>query len=197
MKLLSVAAALCLFSSLLAAQSTTSFHSKAEGASVSATVNGTAIDIQVSRGASSTNLLTLTLTQNPDGSFTSTEGFGAIPNADFVNGGLQHMSLNVDTSQVPGFRSVSCTVSFTPFFTETCGQGPLGLIQVNWVNNRITTSSVLEEEHLTSGGLTVDTHTDADTSSANASGSYLGLSFPVADNASVRMNRNTTITITQ
>ena len=195
MKTLSSFVAACLFSSLLAAQTTRSFHSSAEGASVSATVNGISIGIEVDRGASSTNLLTLTLIQNPDGSFTSTEGFGTIPNADFVNEGLEHLSLTVDTSKIPGFESVACTVSFTPFLTETCGQGPLGLIQVNWVNDRIIKSNLLEERHFTQGGSRIDTHTDADINSANASGSYLGLSFPAADFGFVSMNRNTTITI--
>lgn len=197
MKSLSLAAVVCLFSSLLAAQSTTSFHSSAEAAFALANVNGTFIEIEVNRGDTSAFLETFATTSNPDGSVTSTDQFGTIPNADFVNNGLQHMSLNVDTSQVPGFKSVTCTASFTPFFTETCGQGPLGIIQVNWINNRITTTSFLEEQHLTEGGLEVHKHIDSDATSANASGSYLGLSFPVADLANIQLNRDTTITITQ
>lgn len=196
MKLLSLAAAVYLFSSLLVAQTTTSFHSSAEGASVLANVNGTAIQIEVDRGATAANLMTFTSTQNSDGSITTTAGSGSIPNDDFVSGGLEHMSLNVDTSKVPGFSSVICTVS-SAFPNGTCEQGPRGVIQVNWVTNRISTTTFQEEQHVTGLTLKVDSHIDLSGSSANASGTYLGLSFPSADNASINMNRNTTINITK
>lgn len=197
MRPLSSVAAVCLFSSLLAAQTTTSFHSAGGGAFAVTNVNGTAIQIDVNRGDTSALLLTFTSTQNPDGSVTTTTGSGTIPNADFFSSTLEHMSLNVDTSQVPGFQSTTCTSSFTPFFTETCGPGPLGVIQVNWVNNRIIIISGVQEQHRTFFGVTVDLHIDASADSANASGSFLGLSFSSANNAFVQTNRDTTITITQ
>lgn len=196
MKAISLAA-VCLFSSLLAAQTTTSFHSKAEGAFALVNANNTSTEIQVNRGDTSTFLDVFAVTPGSNGGFTVTSGFGTIPNADFVTSGLQRMALNVDTSQVPGFQSVTCTVSFTPFFNETCQPGPVGLIQINWTGNRIQTFSVIEERHTTQGGLTVDLHINADQISANASGSYLGFSFPAADNAITDMNHDTTITIIQ
>ncbi len=198
MKPLLSLAAICLFAPALIAQSTTSFHSNAEGALLRTIVQGTEISIDVLRGDSGVSLVAFAFTQNPDGSSTEISAFGIIPNADFVTGGVEHMSLNVDTSQVPGFRSTSCTFSFVPFFTESCSQGPLGLIQVNWRNNKITSSSnVLERRQTLGGSVTIDRHENFDENSADANGSFLGLAFPMADEASVRLNRETTITITQ
>lgn len=197
MKLLSFAAVVCLFSSLLAAQNTTTFHSKAEGAFALVNTNNTSTEIEVDRGDTSTFLNIFATAPGPNNGFTVTSGFGAIPNDDFVTSGLQRMALNVDTSQVPGFQSETCTVSFTPFFSETCGQGPLGLIQINWTSNGISKFATVEERHTTQGGLTVDVHLNADQISANASGSYLGSSFPAAAIAGTDMNHDTTITITQ
>jgi hypothetical protein len=198
MKILPVYAAMCLFSTVLVAQTTTSFHSTAEGAFLRTSVNGTEISIDVLRGSTESSLMAFAVTSNSDGSTTEVSALGAIPNADFVNGGVEHMSLNVDTSQVPGFRSTSCTFSFTPFFTSSCSQGPTGLIQVNWTNNRINSTSVLRERHLTIGGsVTIDFHENFDENSANANGTFLGLVFSASDDASIRLNRETTITITQ
>lgn len=197
MKPISFAAAVCLLSSLLAAQTTTSFHSKAEGAFALVNANNTAAEIQVNRGDSSTFLDVFATTPGSNGGFTVTSEFGTIPNSDFVTNGFQRMALNVDTSQVPGFQSVTCTVSFTPFFSETCQAGPLGLIQVNWNSNGIETFSVMEERQTTQGGLKVDLNINSTNHSANASGSYLGSSFPAAGAASTAINNDTTITITQ
>ena len=199
MKPLSLGAAVCLFSSLLAAQTTTTFHSTAEGAFALVNINNMAVEIEVDRGNTQTFLMVFATTPGPNGGFTVTSSFGMIPNDDFVTNGssLQRMALNVDTSQVPGFQSTTCTVSFTPSFTETCGQGPLGLIQINWIGNGITAFKTVEERQTTQGGLKVDVHINADQISANASGSYLGSSFPAAAVASTDNNHDTTITITQ
>lgn len=198
MKPLLSVAAVCLLSTLLAAQKTTSFHSTEESAFALGNANGTQVQVDVFRGDTSAFLFTFTLTLNADGSFAATDGFGTIPTADFTNGGLEQMSLNVDTSQVPGFQSTSCTFSFTPFFSESCTQGPLGVIQVHWTNTRIISESLLFEDHQTVGGsLTVDSHVDSTQTSAQASGSYLGLSFVTMGQAFMDLNRDTTITITQ
>jgi hypothetical protein len=199
MKPLFLGAAVCLFSSLLAAQNTTTFHSTAEGAFALVNINNMAAEIEVDRGNTQTFLMVIATTPDPNGGFTVTSSFGMIPNDDFVTNGssLQRMALNVDTSQVPGFQSTTCTISFTPSFTETCGQGPLGLIQINWIGNGITAFKRVEERQTTQGGLKVDLHINADQISANASGSYLGSSFPAAAVASTDNNHDTTITITQ
>lgn len=196
MKPLLSAAVVCLFSSLLAAQSTTAFHSSAEGAFVFVNTNNTGVEIEVDRGNTSAFLMIFAVTPDSNG-FTVTSEFGAIPNADFVTNGFQHMALNVDTSQVPGFQSTTCTISFTPSFTETCVQGPLGVIQANWNSNRISTFSTQEERHTAQNGLTVDMSINSVNDSASASGSYLGLSFSGATVASTDINKDTTITITQ
>lgn len=197
MKLVSLAAAVCLFSSLLAAQTTTAFHSNADGAFALVRANNMTAEIDVNRGDSSTFLDIFATSPGSNGGFTVTTGFGTIPNADFVTDGFQRMALNVDTSQIAGFQSVTCTVSFTPFFSETCQPGPLGLIQVNWTANGIETFNIIEERHTTQGGLTVDLHINSSNHSANASGSYLGSSFPTAGAAATALNNDTTVTITQ
>lgn len=199
MKLLSLFAAVCLFSSLLAAQTkVTSFHSTAESADVTVTINGTFLTLGVSRGDDSDFLSISSTVQNPDGTVTETSAFGNIPGADFTNSGLNRMRLNVDTSQVPGFSSTTCTFTVTPPFTSTCSPGPLGVVQADWINNRISSETVLFENHQTFLSFeTIDSHVDSELSSADASGSFLGFSFSVADNASVGLNRDTTITITQ
>lgn len=198
MKPLFLVAAVCLFSSLLAAQTTTQFHFEAEGASVLALANNTEIRIDVDRETSSTFLEYFASTQNFDGSVTQTSGSGTISNENLTIGGTERVSLNVDTRQIAGFQTTQCTFSFTPFFTSTCSQGPLGVIQVTWINNGITTSNLLTEDHRTIGGsVTMNSHVDAKESSANVSGSLLGLTFSFVLQAAIGQNRDTTITITQ
>jgi len=198
----SLIATMCLFSSLLAAQTTTTFRVTAESATALATVNGTRISIEVGRGnalgAPVSFLDIFTSTSNPDGSITFSIGIGTIPNEDFFTANLEQMSVNVDTSQVPGFQSTICTFSFTPFFQSTCSAGPLGVVQVNWKNNRITSRRLFVEAHETFGGsVTENAHEDQDQSSADADGSVLGFSFSAADRAFVIMNHDTTITVTR
>src|SRR5437016_5995762 len=107
MKILPVYAAMCLFSTVLVAQTTTSFHSTAEGAFLLTSINDTEILIDVPRGSTESSLMAFDVTSKSDGSTTEVSAIGAIPNAEFVNDGVEHMSLNVDTRQVPGFRSTS------------------------------------------------------------------------------------------
>jgi hypothetical protein len=200
MKPLSLFAAVCLFSSLLAGQTTvTSFHSTAESAGLNITVNKTGITLSIFRGDTGAFLFYFASTQNSDGSVTQTVANGEIPGEDFTTGGMEHMTLNVDTSQVAGFQSTSCTVTFAPSFSSSCSPGPLGVIQINWTNNRIFSTSTVLENHETplSGPIKIDTHVDADQSSADASGSFLGLSFTAPNQGSIDLNRSTTITITQ
>src|SRR5438093_1503206 len=115
MRPLSLIAAVCLLSSLLAAQTTTRFRVTAESAAVRASVNGTEISVDVARGnalgAPVTFLDIFTSTSNADGSFTFSIGIGTIPNEDFFTANVEQMSVNVDTSQVPGFESTICTFS--------------------------------------------------------------------------------------
>lgn len=200
MKPLSLLAAVFLFSSLLAAQTTvTSFHSTAESAGFNATVNGTGITLDIFRGDTGAFLFYFVSTQNSDGSVTQVVGSGEIPNEDFSRTGMERMSLNVDLSQVAGFQSTSCVLTFAPFFTSSCSPGPLGKIQIDWTSNRIFSTSTLLEEHETpaSGPIKIDTHVDADQSSADLSGSFFGLSFTAPNQGSIDLNRSTTITITQ
>jgi hypothetical protein len=202
MKVVSFLIAVCCFSSLLAAQTTTSFHATAESAVASANVNGTGLSVDVGRGdflgTPVTFMFMFSFTQNADGSFTEIFGSGTIPDQSFTNAGMEQMDLNVDTSTTPNFHATQCTFRFTPFFSSTCTAAPTGVIQVHWNNNKITTKRLLIESRRTfPNAVSIRSHQDLDQSSADASGSFLGLSFPNAFQAEVQMNRDTQITITQ
>jgi hypothetical protein len=203
MKILSFLLAVCCCSSLLAAQQqTTSFHATAEGASVNATIDATNVFVSVARGFFANQPGTFmgisSFTQNPDGSFTFLFGNGTIPDQDYTNAGMEQMDLNVDTSQVSTFHLTQCTFTFTPFFSSTCGAGPTGAVQIHWTNNKIMTKRFLVDSRRTFPvAITVREHSDQDISSADASGSVLGLSFSNEPRGQVILNRDTTITITQ
>ena len=190
MKHLSILVAVCFFSSLLFAQRTTSFHGTAEGARAFATINASKISVIVARGFLASNPATfmeiVSFTRNSDGSVVFVFGFGTVPDQAYTNSGMEQMDLNVDTSQISTFQSTQCTVTFTPF------------IQVHWTNNKITTQRVLVDRRRTfPNSVTIREHQDMDQSSADASGSFLGLSFSSASQAQVQLNRDTFITITQ
>jgi len=202
MKHLSILVAVCFFSSLLFAQRTTSFHGTAEGARAFATINASKISVIVARGFLASNPATfmeiVSFTRNSDGSVVFVFGFGTVPDQAYTNSGMEQMDLNVDTSQISTFQSTQCTFTFTPFFTSSCGPGPSGVIQVHWTNNKITTQRVLVDRRRTfPNSVTIREHQDMDQSSADASGSFLGLSFSSASQAQVQLNRDTFITITQ
>lgn len=190
----------CFFSSLLFAQTTTSFHGTAESATVTTNVNGTSLNLEVGRGdflGHPVTFLSLFLvTHNADGSFTQVFGFDTIPGQAFTNAGIEQMDVNLDTSQVPNFQLTQCTVTFTPFFQSSCSAAPSGIIRVHWSNNKVNSQSILTNEHGSFAGVSMHSHRDLDESSADASGSVLGLSLPGTNLAFVQMNRDTQITIT-
>jgi len=199
MNRLSILIAVCFFSSLLPAQTTTSFHATGEGAIASANVNGASFTLDVSRGdfsgQPSTLLFLFLSTSNADGSFTQIFGSGAVPDQAFTNAGMEQMDLNLDTSQAPGLQLTQCNFTFTPFFQSTCSAASNGILQVHWNNNKIDSNQVMTDIRQSfAGSLSVHSHEDLDESSADASGSVLGITF--ASRGTVQMNRDSQITIT-
>ena len=137
-----------------------------------------------------------TFIANPDGSYTYSYGYGSIPNSAFTANNVQHMSLNVDTSQVPGFQTQTCTVSYVPTYTYTCTDGPFGVIQLDWQTNGYSSSSTKQDLTWTNGPVTHGSRSDSTYVSANAVGTFLGTA--VTDYASkMGTDKNRYITITK
>src|SRR5579864_8490757 len=86
-----------------------------------------------------------TFTQHPDGSYDYGFGFGTVPTSVFDGHNTQHMSLNVDTSQVAGFQAQTCHVVFQPSYSTTCTAGPYGVITLNWQNNGYSSSTTRQQ----------------------------------------------------
>lgn len=184
----------------LAAAQTTVFHGNDATAQTGFQIPGGEVGISVFRGpdgAGGTNTFLDfgSFVENPDGSGSSTFGFGVIPESAFDAHTLQHVRLNVDISQISGFRVTTCT--FTPT-TFTCADGgSVGSIQVDWQQNGISSSRSIQHSTFTSGPFTRKFDTDEDISSADATGTYFGTSFTDSGRASVGKARNATVTITQ
>ncbi len=137
-----------------------------------------------------------TFIANPDGSYTYSFGYGNIPTSAFTGNNAQHMSLNVDTSQVPGFQTQTCTVSYVPSYTYTCTDGPFGVIQLDWQQNDYSSSRTKQDLTWTNGPVTHGSSSDSTYVSANASGTFLGTA--VTDYASTMgTDKNRYITITK
>ncbi len=185
------------------AQSTSTFHSSGAFAEVTFVANGSFVDLFVARGCptsvcSDPNIGTFinwfAFAVNPDGSFSFTEGDGVIPDSAFQSSTLQHMSLNVDTSQVPGFTTVTCTVA--PGGISSCTNGPFGVMQADWQQTKASSSDVIEDIQTTQGPFVYQSHNDQIFDSAVASGNFLGTAFG-PNSAQVGSNRNTTRNITR
>lgn len=182
-----------------AAQATT-FHGNDATAQTHFQIPGGEVDIFVFRGpdgAGGTNTFLDfgRFVENPDGSGSSTFGFGVIPESAFDAHTLQHVTLNVDVSQISGFRVTTCTFTTTTF---TCANGgSVGPIQVDWQPNGISSSRTIEHSTFTSGPFTRKLDTDEDRDSADATGTYFGTSFTDPGRASVGKARLSTLTITQ
>ena len=176
------------------------FQAKQEVAQANLEVNGVETDLFLFRGpngphGSQTFLDYASFSENPDGSFSFTDGHGIIPNAAFTANTVQHFFLNIDTSQVSGFQATTCTVSFSPTFNETCVDAPRGVIQIDWQANG--GSSTHDIRHFTSrsGPFTRKFDIDGDEVSADATGTFLGGTFTDLGRASIGKARDLTVTI--
>lgn len=125
--------------------------------------------------------------RSPDGSFTFAFGFGYIPNDMVTINNANVANLNVDTSQVAGFTATTCT-SF-PGSPATCTSGPLGVIQINWHQDEVTSNRTVSEDWKTFPGGRLHTSANSDTSSASVTGSFLGSDF-YSDSGDIGTNNN-------
>jgi hypothetical protein len=115
-------------------------------------------------------------------SITFTNEFGPIPPTAFTGVNTHNLALNIDTSTLDPtvFLTSSCTLNLTTF-VETCGAGPLGVINVQFTENdaQSTVIHALQQE-VTNGPITTRSHQRADTSTANVQGSVYGTAVSAA-----------------
>jgi hypothetical protein len=112
---------------------------------------------------------------NSSGESVVYDGFGQIPASSVSRVGPSQVSVNVDTSQVPGFVNNVCT--FDPSTGNgSCTTGQGGAINVTWQQTNVFTRS---ESGTTRGmifnpNLIVNNNASATLSSASSSGTILG-----------------------
>jgi len=174
-------------------------------AQFSASTPTSSLSVNVSRG-STNDVASTTLNYSdvefaPDfSSLTIVNIFGSISNGAFVGDSTKSLLLNLDTSQLdPAVSSSqSCTVDFVTF-TSTCGPGPLGLIHLEFQENGINRTRILElDQEQVVGPVTTRTHQKSDTGSANMQGTVFGT--PVSSSqgtATVGVNHQSTLVITR
>jgi len=194
--------AILLFSSAaLASGQTVSIQGAGDSAATTAFANGAVIHLSVNNGTDASGnpitLLSYTVdTTNPDGSTTENSGFGLIPNSAFTSQ-VNKMNLAVDTSQVAGFFSETCTFSSSGV---TCSSSQMGLIQAAWTDNHLFSET--DTLHEVETGANITTHLDdrGVNESANAQGSVLGFAFSDIGSAFfsfIGSNHTHTITISK
>lgn len=181
------------------AQSTTTYNTSGAFAESFFTVSNGFVDLFVARGCPAppcaaptpgTFLVWFSFNSNPDGTVSFTEGDGTIPDSAFQGNTLQHMSLNVDTSQVPGFNTVTCT-SFS-----SCTPGPFGPMQASWQPTDVNSLTNNEDTTTAIGPFTQSVHNDTTYNSAAGTGTFLGSAFS-STNSKVGNNKSHTRSITK
>jgi hypothetical protein len=141
-----------------------------------------------------------TITTDSMGNFTSiisTNEFGPIPPSAFTGQNTQNLALAIDTSTLDPstFFSQTCTISLVDF-TQTCGPGPAGAINLQFQENdaQRTTIHALQQE-VTNGPITTTTHQRSDNSTANVQGSVYGTAVN-SGSATVGVNHLSSIEMT-
>jgi hypothetical protein len=198
----SIVATVVLFCSLAFGQTAPGanvFHANGASAAVMAFDNGTSTVLRVARtadfltGEPTTFLLYSMTSFTPDG-FINTFGSGLVPNNAFRGDNPANLILTVDTSQIPGFTSTTCTTVFVPTFSQICTEGPRGVIDVDWKQNGIFSTHSVSTLQQNFGGFTMQSHGESDFGDALANGSILG---HAAANAAAfsGVNRGVTLTL--
>lgn len=181
------------------AQSTTTYNASGAYAESSFVVNNSFVDLFVARGCPAapcaaptpgTFIVWFAFTNNPDGSFSFTEGDGTIPDSAFQANTLIHMSLNVDTSQVPGFSTITCA-DFS-----SCTSGPFGPMQATWQPTDVNSTTNKESTTTAIGPFTQSVQNDSKYSSAFGTGSFLGSAFS-STNSRMGTNKSHSRSITK
>jgi hypothetical protein len=90
----------------------------------------------------------------------------------------------------------SCTIDLNTFNVQ-CGPGPLGLIHLEFAENGLQRTQVLDlNEVITSGSTVTHVHQRSDNSTANVQGSIFGVPV-VGASASVGVNLSSSVEITR
>jgi len=169
-----------VFASGQAVVSHETVHQEGAAASVPISQDGGFTSLSVSRatdpqGNPQTFLFYDTFLNTPDG-FVETVASGLIPNDAFQGGSAAHLRLNVDTSQITTFSTTTCTLTFVPQFTDTCVPGALGVIQLDWVQTRSSTTHSVTTQSQSFNLARIELHQTSDQVSAIVAGSFLGIS---------------------
>jgi hypothetical protein len=102
--------------------------------------------------------------------------FGTIPASSFTGATTKDLVLNLDTSTLDPTTSFSqsCTLDFSTF-NEVCGPAPAGVINIEFQENGIQRTRVIDfNEIITNGSTTTHIRQKSDNSTANVSGSIFG-----------------------
>ena len=88
-------------------------------------------------------------------SVTFVQIFGAIPATSFTGTTTQDLTLNLDTSTLDPTTSFSqsCTIDLTTFI-ETCGPAPTGLIHLEFKENGVQRTRVIDFNEIVTNGST-------------------------------------------
>jgi hypothetical protein len=179
------------------------FNQDAEFASLTqSTGPNSSFTLQVSRGANSisgasASILYISIDVAPDFSSESfVEIIGAIPSSSFTGQNTQHLTLDIDTSQLDPSNSfaIACDVDLITF-DQVCGAPASGTIHLDFQQNGQQRTRVLAlGEEIINGPVTTRIHQRSDNSSANAQGTVFGASVS-SGNATVGINHNSSIEV--
>ncbi|HEV8493270.1 MAG TPA: hypothetical protein VGR76_13420, partial [Candidatus Angelobacter sp.] len=153
-------------------------HSNGPFAQAFAIIEGTSIDLSVSRGTGASGQLNTFLffdiVQPTADGFIDTFASGEIPNSSLQGDDPAHMVLDVDTSQLTNFISSTCTISFTDS-TPTCGPGTAsGLIHLEWRKANLFTTHTSTDMQQTFFQTRINSHQVTDAAFTTLTGSFFG-----------------------
>ena len=126
--------------------------------------------------------------------------FGAIPAASFTGANTSDLVLNLDTSTLDPTTSFSqsCTLDFSTF-NEVCGPAPTGVINLEFQENGIQRTRVIDfNEVITNGSTTTNIRQKSDNSTANVNGSIFGTPVSTTNPntaATVGVNHNSSLEV--
>ena len=199
--ILTLLSALLLAAAGTASAQTTTFHASGEFAETFVNANGTFLNLFAARGCisdpcfSNNTFIVFFATVRTVNGVEFIQGDGVIPDSAFDASSPDHATLTIDTRQVSGFKSTSCTfVSGRGFVFQP---GPAGVIQAEWKRTRAGSSTLVEEDHTTQGPFVTHSHKNQDFFSAVSTGSFFGTSFSDRTRSRIGTNHNTVITRTQ
>ena len=172
-------------------------HQEGAAANVPISQDGGFTSLSVSRatdpqGNPQTFLFYDAFLNTPEG-FVETVASGLIPNDAFQGDSAAHLRLNVDTSQISTFSTTTCTLTFFPQFTVTCVPGALGVIQLDWAQNRSSTTHSVTAQSESFNLARIELHQTSDEVSAVVTGSFLGI--PVNASGPAMVNHSSTMEV--